>query len=124
MKHYFTRITQDHWSPKNNAHKEAQKLALLMERKVFPEKELQDYLDTFMKLVGYINDKERKCKDLDLIIWKFPLDQEEKGDRYILTISQVFQLEIIEVAEMSKHYSKLPDSINESLNSGDGTYRP
>lgn len=124
MKNYFTRITQDHWTAKNSAHSEALKLAYLMERKVFPENELQDYLDTFKKLVGYINDKEKRCKDLELGIWKSPCASENERVEYYISIPGVFHIEVIEIAEMSRCYSKLPDSINEALNSGDGTYRP
>lgn len=95
MKFYFSIITQDHWTPKNNAHKEAKEIAQKMSRTIIEEKELDEYEEDFRARLAALNQRHPKCNDLILEVWKDSYNT--KYQRIYYRISGVVHLELIEI---------------------------
>lgn len=67
---YFSIITQDHWTHKNNAHKEAHEAAEEMNRRIVHEDEVDSFTQEFRDRISEVNEKNKRCKDIDLTVWK------------------------------------------------------
>lgn len=95
MKFYFSIITQDHWTAKNNAHKEAKELAQAMSRTIIEEKELGEYEEDFRARLAALNQRNPKCNDLILDVWGNEYNSKYRQIYYY--ISGVVHLQLIEI---------------------------
>jgi hypothetical protein len=66
MKQYFSRITDDYWTPKNQLEKAAKELARKMDRRLINEMELTDFRLEFEMQIKLLNQKFNRCKPLEL----------------------------------------------------------
>ena len=53
---YFSRITADHWTAKNNSQDEAKELAMTMDKLLISGNNLKEYLNDFKESVKEINE--------------------------------------------------------------------
>ena len=90
MKIYFTKITADHWTAKNNLYKDAHKLAHDMDRRIMPEADLPSFKKEFQDCVDFLNLKYKRCKPLRFSINESPMND---GDIYVYC-DGVFQMGI------------------------------
>jgi hypothetical protein len=66
QKTYFSRITADHWSPKNNLHKAVNHLAVEMDRRLISEDKILDYRVEFLDKLAKLNNEHNRCKPLHI----------------------------------------------------------
>lgn len=90
MKKYFSKITSDYWTPKNQAHKDAKAVASDMERRILDHSQINNFKKEFGERIDEVNKKNKRCKDLHFSIWNSPIN---KGD-IIFSISGLFTLYI------------------------------
>lgn len=64
MKTFFSRITADHWCPKNNLDKAAHKLAKEMDRRILQESEVTSFKKEFQEKIDALNAEYKRCKPL------------------------------------------------------------
>lgn len=88
MKKYFSKITADHWTPKNQAHKDAKAVASDMERRILAHDNIEAFKQEFIKRIDEVNSKNKRCNDLHFSIWNSPINKED----IIFSISGVFTL--------------------------------
>ena len=68
MKTYFSKISADHWTAKNNLEKEAHKLGREMERRIIPEQELKAFKKELSEKIDNLNKQFTRCKPLSFSI--------------------------------------------------------
>ena len=68
MKYFSSRITADHWTPKNNLEKAAHKLAKEMDRRILHHSEVEAFKKEFNDKVKALNEEYKRCKPLRLTI--------------------------------------------------------
>ena len=61
---YFSRITRDHWTAKNNLEKAAKKLAREMDRILISENRVPAFKKEFQEKVNALNKEFSRCKPL------------------------------------------------------------
>lgn len=66
MKTYFTKVTADHWNPKNKLQDEAQKIARDMECRLVPESEIEAFKQRFFDRIESVNKRFNHRKPLKL----------------------------------------------------------
>lgn len=89
---YFTKVTQDYWSAKNELQKEAKKLMRSFERKIINANEKGAYVKSMIDAFDGLNRKHSRCKPLRLDFWT--PDKDPK-----VHISGVTELVFYKVAE-------------------------
>lgn len=127
MKNYVTRITAGPYVAKNNAYEEAWNVALEMDRLAINESELENFKKLFKDAIDKVNARNKRCKDLVLDIWAPGMQLSSGYDKFFISLSGMFQMEVVELQEISKEvlFSLTPpEPMDEAFNSGDGTYRP
>lgn len=75
MEQYFSKITADHWTAKNNAEKEAKKLAKEMDGILINADRLLTFKADFIDGIERINKNNARCKPLHLSIWEMNRDK-------------------------------------------------
>jgi hypothetical protein len=66
---YFTKVTQDYWTAKNQLQKEAKKLMRSFERKIIKASEKAAFMKSMNEAFNDLNQKYSRCKPLHLDIW-------------------------------------------------------
>ena len=90
MKTYFSRITADHWTAKNNLQKAAHKLAHEMDRRLIQEHELTYFKNEFKECAKRLNQQFSRCKPL-----RFSIEaSHSKGGDYVVYCDGVFHMGI------------------------------
>lgn len=93
---YFSKVTADYWTAKNNAEKEAKIMARNLERRIINgSAEKQKFIDNIKEQVEKINQDNKRCKPLHLSIWTQPINRED----CIIDIPGVFTMELFYVVE-------------------------
>jgi hypothetical protein len=64
QKIYFSRITADHWSARNNLDKAAHNLAREMDRRLLSENEIMDFRVELLDKMEKLNQEFHRCKPL------------------------------------------------------------
>lgn len=67
MKYYFTKVTQDHWVPKNRLQEEAEKIARHMEGRVVREDNMDEFKLEFKTKIENANVYFHRCNPVELI---------------------------------------------------------
>lgn len=98
---YFSKITADHWTLHNNAHKEARKLAYSMDKILISERAIPAFKRKFTHGIDEINQQNPKCKPLDLEIWNHPLQIGISRDIFI-SIPGNFHMSLYKVKSEDK----------------------
>lgn len=77
MKTFFSKITQDHWTAKNNLEKAAHKVAKEMERWIVTNDEVPRFKKDFQEKINALNMEHKRCKPL-----RFSIEghQDRNGD--------------------------------------------
>ena len=97
MTQYFSRITADHWTAKNRLDKAAKEVAMIMDRKIINQEDIEVFKTEFTYRIDIINKEFSRCKPLVLDIW---LPEHRKGVNDIsFSISGVFDLMLFEAKE-------------------------
>lgn len=97
MNQYFTKVTQDHWQPKNKLQEEAQEVARDMERRLIPESELRLFVQELETRIEFLNKKYNRC--IPIILHKYNpwRSEEEEITEEGFYIPSVFHLTIYKV---------------------------
>ena len=93
MNLFFSKVTADHWCPKNKLQEEAQAAARDMDCILVPESKMKDFGDEVFRRIDELNKKYHRCNPLKLYKWK--------PDRHedCFMIDGVFTLSMYQVKE-------------------------
>lgn len=86
---YFSVITQNHWTPKNQAHRQAKDAAKYFERRIIKQNRLPGFKKEFREVIDQINENNPRCKPLELEFWQ---PHHDKDIRFY--ISGVFEMRL------------------------------
>lgn len=89
MKQYFSRITANHWTPKNRAQKEAHEVVNIMDRRIISENQVEKFTEEFKNHIGRVNQDNKRCTPLHLSVWEIPNSEDIN-----FNISGVFSLDL------------------------------
>jgi len=92
---YFSKVTSDYWTAKNNLQKEAKQVAMSMERQIIAEADILTYFNIFDKKIRDLNDKYKRCNPL-------VLEKREGGHNEVdirIEISGVFYMKLYLIKE-------------------------
>lgn len=67
---YFTKVTQDYWTPKNQLQKEAKQLMRSFERRIIKASEKETFKKSMIEAFNKLNEKYLRCKPLRLDFWR------------------------------------------------------
>jgi len=63
-KFYFTKVTQDYWTSKNNLQRDAKKLMRSFERRIIKESEKKEFIKDIDYAFNFLNSRYSRCKPL------------------------------------------------------------
>jgi hypothetical protein len=66
MNQYFSKVTADHWCPKNKLQEKAQEVARHFERKIIPENQVSLFVSDLHLNIADLNAKYRRCNSLKI----------------------------------------------------------
>jgi hypothetical protein len=90
MNIYFSRITADHWTAKNELHRKVNTLAHELDKRLIRGSELETFKADFFERVDVLNRLYPRCKPIQIQIHKDFRDSED----YFVHCSGVFQMGI------------------------------
>lgn len=96
MDKYFSKITADYWTLRNQAHQQARELAQSLDRHLLNKKDVEEFIDDFKQGIIEINTNNPRCKNLSLTVWS-PWSN-EYGDTMI-SVSGNFTMYLYKVVE-------------------------
>jgi hypothetical protein len=68
-KSYFTKVTTDYWTAKNQLQKDAKKLMRSFERQIIKGSEKEEFQKSMIVAFQDLNKKHSRCKPLHLDFW-------------------------------------------------------
>lgn len=93
---FFTIITSDHWSPKNNLHAEVLKVARRHNKKIIPSlKHVAAFRKELEEDLAYSNANHPRCKPMTLSFWQ-PGSASCTMGHFVASIPGVFNMSIHE----------------------------
>ena len=69
---YYSKITQDYWTDKNNLHKEIREAARSMERRLVNEDELTAFKNELHDKIAVCHANNPRCKEMKLDTYSYP----------------------------------------------------
>lgn len=87
MPRYFVKITADHWTAKNNLHRDFQKHCYTIERVILDnESQKDEFINDLKNKAAALSEKHNRCKPLDFHTFRSDKTSEAVG---VLGVSHV-----------------------------------